>query len=67
MPKDSDLQQAITRDEGERPKGPQNAKERLYEKLRMPLWLLDTLLVILCVAVVVLVIVGIIEGRAPQP
>ena len=59
-----DPKQAITRGDGEPPKGPQNVKERFYEKLRMPLWILDTLLALLGVAIVVALVLGFIKGRA---
>ena len=63
MRKGFEPEQTVTREEG-LPKGPQNAKERIYEKLRMPLWMLDTLLILLGVAVVVFLVLGILEGRA---
>ena len=60
----ADEQTVITRGEGGAPKGPQNAKERVYEKLRfMPIWLLDAILVLLGVAVAVCLIVGAIKGN----
>ena len=58
-----DPNSAITRDDGEPPKGPLNFKERMYEKLRMPLWVLDTILALLGIAVVVFLIIGTVEGR----
>ena len=63
MRKGFEPEQTVTREE-RLPKGPQNAKERIYEKLRMPLWMLDTLLILLGVAVVVFLVLGILEGRA---
>lgn len=51
-------EQVIAKNNGDEPKAPQNAKERFYEKLRMPLWLLDTIIVLLVVAIVVIVIIG---------
>lgn len=45
------------------PQGPQNLKERIYEKLRIPLWLLDTLLILLFVALLVALILGIANGN----
>ena len=44
--------------------GPRNAKERVYEKLRMPLWVLDTILIVLGVALVVCLVLGAIKGNA---
>lgn len=65
MSESRDLEQVITR--GERPpRAPQNTKERIYEKLRMPLWLLDTILVLLGVAVVAALVVGALQGNAPK-
>lgn len=57
MADQQEMDQVVGRDQS-LPQGPQNAKERLYEKLRMPLWVLDTLLVLLGVAVVVCLILG---------
>lgn len=60
----ADEQTVITRGEGGAPKGPQNAKERIYEKLRfIPIRLLDAILVVLGVAVVVCLIVGAVKGN----
>mgnify|MGYP001131549469 CR=1 FL=1 len=60
----ADEQTVITRGEGGAPKGPQNAKERVYEKLRfIPIRLLDAILVVLGVAVVVCLIVGAVKGN----
>lgn len=56
--------QVVTRGEASAPSGPANAKERIYEKLRMPLWVLDTILVLLGIAVVVFIVLGMIRGRA---
>ena len=56
-------QQVITREEEPRPAGPVNAKERLYEKLRMPLWLLDTIIAALIVALVVFLVLGYLKGH----
>lgn len=43
--------------------GPANIKERIYEKLRMPLWVLDAILILLGLGVVVAVVLGMIRGR----
>ena len=48
----------VTRDGAEAPKGPQNAKERLYEKLRMPRWVLDIIITVLVIAFIVVVLTG---------
>ncbi|MEA5015315.1 MAG: hypothetical protein VB099_12215 [Candidatus Limiplasma sp.] len=45
------------------PSGPANIKERIYEKLRMPLWVLDAILILLGLGVVVAVVLGMIRGR----
>jgi len=60
-----DPNQVITRGDGESPRVPRNAKERAYEKLRMPLWLLDSILVLLIIAAVVVVVIGMIRGNIP--
>ena len=55
----------LSRDENEPPKGPQNTKERLYEKLRfIPVPVLDAVLILLGIATVALVIIGAIRGNA---
>jgi len=60
----ADEQTVITRGEGGAPKGPQNAKERFYEKLRfIPIRLLDAILIVLGIAVVVCLIVGAVKGN----
>lgn len=56
-------EQVVTRGGDTAPPGPQNAKERVYEKLRMPLWLLDTILALLVAALVVALILGMINGN----
>ena len=58
-----DPDQAIPREENDSPKGPQNIKERLYERLRMPLWLLDIFLVLLCAGLLVALVLGFLEGH----
>lgn len=59
------IETVLTRGDEKPAQGPQNAKERVYEKLRMPLWLLDSILVLLGVALVVCLILGAIKGNAP--
>ena len=63
MDESFDFSQTVTRDEEPR-RGPQNAKERFYEKLRMPLWLLDTILGLLTVALIVALVLGVLRGNA---
>ncbi|MEG0493323.1 MAG: hypothetical protein RR696_08990 [Clostridia bacterium] len=54
----------ITRGEAPAPKGPQNAKERMYEKLRgVPLWVIDAVLIALGVAIVVALVLGYLKGN----
>ena len=45
------------------PPGPQNAKERLYEKLRMPLPVLDAIIIVLVILLVVAFAAGMLLGR----
>ena len=60
-----DLTNPLEPNNNEPSSAPRNAKERLYERLRfVPLWLLDTLIVLLGVAVVVVLIIGFIRGQA---
>ena len=54
---------AITRGDGKGPEGPQNAKERFYEKLRMPIPVLDGIIAVLIVALVVFLIIGYVKGH----
>ena len=54
----------VTRDQSDVPRGPQNLKERLYEKLRMPLWVLDLIIAALVIAFIVVVVVGRQKGSA---
>ena len=54
----------VTRDQSDAPRGPQNLKERLYEKLRMPLWVLDLIIAALVIAFIVVVVVGRQKGAA---
>ncbi|NLV58771.1 MAG: hypothetical protein GXY67_08365 [Clostridiales bacterium] len=56
--------EVITRGESSVPSGPANIKERIYEKLRMPLWLLDIILVLLGIGIIVTLVLGMIRGRA---
>ena len=52
----------VSRDESQTPHEPANAKERLYEKLRMPLWVLDIIITVLVIALIVVVLIG--RGKA---
>ena len=45
------------------PQGPENAKERFYEKLRMPVRTLDIIIGVLVAAVVVMLVLGIVTGQ----
>ncbi|MBQ7825572.1 MAG: hypothetical protein IJ337_04380 [Clostridia bacterium] len=53
----------VSRGETEAPQGPQNAKERFYEKLRMPIPVLDGIIAALVVALIVALIIGYIKGH----
>ena len=50
--------------EAETPQGPQNWKERIYERLRMPLWVLDLIIALLVALFVAVVLLGIHQGNA---
>ena len=54
----------VSRSEGEAPQGPQNAKERFYEKLRMPIPVLDGIITALVIALVVALVIGFIKGHS---
>ncbi len=43
--------------------GPQNRKEELYDKIKIPVKALDAIIVVLVVAIVVCVVLGIRAGR----
>lgn len=53
----------VSRDDNDAPKGPQNAKERFYEKLRMPIPVLDGIITVLIVALAAALIIGYIKGH----
>ena len=55
---DEHVEQVIQKDGAQRKKGPQNFKERVYEKLRMPLWLLDTIIGLTVFVIVLLILLG---------
>ena len=59
----ADKDTVITRDESAAPQGPQNAKERFYEKLRMPIPVLDGIIAVLIVALVAALVIGFIKGH----
>ncbi len=44
--------------------GPQNLKERIYERMRMPLWTLDLIICLLVTLFIAVVLVGILRGNA---
>ncbi len=52
---DNDLIPGGLRDDSPPPKG---LKERLYDKVKLPLWSIDLLIVLLIIALVVVVILG---------
>ena len=54
----------ISRGESSEPQGPANAKERFYEKLRMPVRTLDIIIGVLIAAIVVVLVLGMMAGRA---
>lgn len=54
----------ISRGESAEPQGPANAKERFYEKLRMPVRTLDIIIGVLIAAIVVVLVLGMMAGRA---
>lgn len=54
----------ISREDGNGPVGPQNAKERFYEKLRMPIRLLDGIIAVLVIALIIILVIGFIKGHS---
>lgn len=55
----------ISKNDGEStPPGPQNWKERIYERLRMPLWVLDLIICLLVTLFIAVVLIGILRGNA---
>ncbi len=51
-------------DEEKTPPGPQNWKERIYERMRMPLWILDLIICLLVTLFIAVVLIGILRGNA---
>ena len=51
-------------EENQNPTGPQNWKERFYERLRMPLWALDLIICLLVTLFIAVVLIGILRGNA---
>ena len=47
MPEEREPMTIAKDDDGKTPSGPQNWKERIYERLRMPLWVLDLIICLL--------------------
>ena len=64
MPKEHDPMIDAKGNEAETPQGPQNWKERIYERLRMPLWILDLIIALLVALFVVVVLLGIAHGNS---
>lgn len=60
----ADEETVITRGDSKGPKGPQNAKERVYEKLRMPVPVLDGIIAVLVIALVAALIIGFVKGNS---
>lgn len=55
----------ISKNDGEStPLGPQNWKERIYERLRMPLWVLDLIICLLVILFIAVVLIGVLQGNA---
>ena len=54
----------ISRETSKGPVGPQNAKERFYEKLRMPIRLLDGIIAVLVIALIIILVIGFIKGHS---
>ena len=51
-------------DDGKTPSSPQNWKERIYERLRMPLWVLDLIICLLVTLFIAVVLIGVLQGNA---
>ena len=54
----------ISRGDAAEPQGPMTGKERLYEKLRMPVRTLDIIIGVLVALVVVVLVLGMMAGKA---
>lgn len=54
----------VSRGDDQAPAGPQNAKERFYEKLRMPIRLLDGIIAVLVIALMIILVIGFIKGHS---
>ena len=64
MPQNREPMTICKNDEGKTPPGPQNWKERIYERLRMPLWVLDLIICLLVALFIAVVLIGILRGSA---
>ena len=54
----------ITRGDPQEPQGPENAKERFYEKLRMPVRTLDIIIGGLIAVLIVVLVLGYLKGHS---
>lgn len=63
MAKEQEPEQVVLRDSTP-DTGPKNAKERFYEKLRIPLKTLDIIIGVLMVALVAALIIGAVKGNS---
>ena len=54
----------ISRENDSGHQGPQNANERFYEKLRMPIRVLDGIIAVLVIALVAALVIGFIKGHS---
>ena len=54
----------ITRGDPQKPQGPENAKERFYEKLRIPIRTLDIIIGGLIAVLVLVLVLGYLKGHS---
>ena len=64
MPEEREPMTIAKDDDGKTPSGPQNWKERIYERLRMPLWVLDRIICLLVTLFIAVVLIGVLQGNA---
>ena len=64
MPEEREPMTIAKDDDGKTLSGPQNWKERIYERLRMPLWVLDLIICLLVTLFIAVVLIGVLQGNA---
>lgn len=45
------------------PEPPKGVKERVYDTIKVPLWVIDLILVVLCIAIAACLVLGYMKGH----